>query len=151
MLCFHSHIPVLTPGTPFSSTSRKIDLSHFLPSLPPLKIPPHPAHGINSRQFTGTYPWQSLLFMQCCLGFDGRVSGTVREESTTCSRYSECQVRQALADEHQHKCYIIWMCLKLQGKKKKDKETMLKNVKGLAGHIYSLLRAGKGSQGMNWA
>lgn len=50
----------------------------------------------------GTYPWQSLLFMQCCLGFDGRVSGTVCEEGATCSGHSKHQVRHATAGAGQH-------------------------------------------------
>lgn len=53
-------------------------------------------------QCAGTYPWQSLLFMQGCLGFDGGVSGTVREECTTCSGHRKHQVKCAIADADQH-------------------------------------------------
>lgn len=31
-----------------------------------------------------TYPWQCFLFMEGVLGFDGRLSGAVGEERTTC-------------------------------------------------------------------
>lgn len=33
-----------------------------------------------------TYPWQCFLFMEGVLGFDGRLSGAVGEECTTCNR-----------------------------------------------------------------
>lgn len=33
-----------------------------------------------------TYPWQCFLFMESVLGFDGRLSGAVSEECTTCNR-----------------------------------------------------------------
>lgn len=33
---------------------------------------------------TDTYPWQCFLFMEGVLGFDGRLSGAVGEECTTC-------------------------------------------------------------------
>lgn len=35
---------------------------------------------------TDTYPWKCFLFVEGVLGFDGRLSGAIGEECTTCNR-----------------------------------------------------------------
>lgn len=42
--------------------------------------PPLPDPGSTRRSLS--YPWQGLLLVQCILGFQGRLSGTVGEEGT---------------------------------------------------------------------
>lgn len=39
---------------------------------------------IGTERGRETYPWQCFLFMEGVLGFDGRLSGAVGEERTTC-------------------------------------------------------------------